>query len=69
MVRPKMPASAVHERSFRVRLTDDDANLLFALAKKADVPPAVMLRAMIRLQLPAFAAMQQAGNSLLADLK
>jgi len=59
MARPTLPESELHERSFRVRLKDDDANLLLALAKKADIPPAVLLRAMIRKQLPIYRMLSQ----------
>jgi hypothetical protein len=67
MPRPKLPESQLHERSFRVRLKDDDANLLSALAKKADVPPAVLLRAMVRRQLPLFALLQNRTVTSTAD--
>lgn len=52
MGRPTLPKDELHERSFRVRLKDDDADLLLALARKADVPAAVLLRSLIRQQLP-----------------
>ncbi len=52
MPRPKLSDADKHIRSFRVRLRPDDANLLLALAKKADVPPAILLRSLIRKQLP-----------------
>jgi hypothetical protein len=59
MPRPHLPETELHERSFRVRLKDDDAALLLALAKKADIPPAVLLRTMILKQLPVYALMRQ----------
>lgn len=67
MARPRLPEAELHERSFRVRLKDEDANLLSALARKADVPPAVLLRAMIRKQLPMFALLQQVGQTVAAE--
>lgn len=51
MARPKSPEDELHERSFRVRLKDEDANIILALAKKLDTPPAVLLRSLIRQQL------------------
>jgi hypothetical protein len=63
MPRPPLPESDLHERSFRVRLKDDDAALLMALAKKADIPPAVLLRTMIVRQLPVFAMMRKVCGS------
>jgi hypothetical protein len=51
MARPKCPEHDRHERSFRVRLKDDDAHLILALARKLDTPPAVLLRSLIRQQL------------------
>jgi hypothetical protein len=68
MARPKLPESDLHERSFKVRLRDDDAALLFALARKADVPPAVMLRAMIRRQLPTFNLLRETGQQKLISM-
>ena len=68
MARPKLPESELHERSFRIRLKDEDANLLSALARKADVPLAVLLRAMVRKQLPTFALLQRLGQRLTADV-
>jgi hypothetical protein len=37
------------------------------LARKADVPPAVLLRAMIRKQLPMFALLQQVGQTVAVE--
>jgi len=62
--RPKLSPEEIHDRSFRVRLMDADANLVMALAKKADVPPAVFLRALIRQQLPAYAALRASKLSV-----
>lgn len=62
--RPQLPQSERHERSFRIRLKPDDAALLLALSKKIDVQPAVLLRSMVRRQLPCFAMLQKAGLNL-----
>ena len=51
MARPRLPDEDLHERCFRVRLKDEDAFLVLALAKKLDQPPAVVLRTLIRQQL------------------
>jgi hypothetical protein len=59
MARPKSPDSELHERSFRVRLKDADANLLYAIGRKLDVPPAVLLRNMVVKQLPTYAAVRE----------
>lgn len=59
--RPPVPESEQHRRAFRVRLQDDDANLVLALAKRAGIPPNVLLRSMIRSQLPAYRLLRQAG--------
>lgn len=68
MSRPKLSESDRHERSFRVRLRPEDANLLLALAKKADVPPAVLLRALVRKQLPVLEALRGAIRIESADI-
>lgn len=51
MGRPKLPESDLHERAFRVRLKDDDAAIVLAIARKLDQPVAVLLRTLIRRQL------------------
>lgn len=58
MARPKSPESDLHNESIRVRLKEADYNLLIALAKKADIPPAVLLRTLIVKQLPTYAAVK-----------
>lgn len=53
MARPKLNEQDKHEQSFRVRLRDDDARLIRAMARRLDQPPAVVLRTLIRQQIEA----------------
>ena len=39
---------ALHHREFKVRLTDDDADLLKALAVKLDITPTALARMLIK---------------------
>lgn len=42
------PEKSLHVREVKVRLRPDDAALLAALARKLDVPPAVLARKFVR---------------------
>ncbi len=64
MARPKIPEYEKHHRAFRVRLKDDDANLVLAMAKKTGVAPNVLLRAMIRRQLPSYQLLQSLAQTI-----
>lgn len=38
----------VHDREIKIRLTDADANLLIATARKLGIPPAVLARSIVK---------------------
>lgn len=38
----------VHDREIKIRLTDTDANLLIATARKLGIPPAVLARSIVK---------------------
>jgi hypothetical protein len=59
MGRNKVQAGEGHNRSFRVRLLDKDANDVVALAKKSDIAPSTLLRTIIHQQLPIYRLNQQ----------
>lgn len=48
MARPKLPDSERHEREFRVRLKDEDADIILAIAKKRGIAPAILIRSMVK---------------------
>lgn len=65
MARPKLHEQDKHEQSFRIRLRDDDAKLIRALARRLDQPPAVVLRTLIRQQIEA-RALRDSNNKTAA---
>lgn len=50
--RPTVPDAERHENAYRIRLNDADSAIIRAIAKKKGVPPAVVLRALIKDKLP-----------------
>ena len=38
----------VHDREIKIRLTDTDADLLMATARKLGIPPAVLARSIVK---------------------
>lgn len=66
--RPPVPETEQHRRAFRLRLKDDDAAFILALAKTTGIPPAVVLRSMVRRQIPAYQLLKAAGQRITIDI-
>ena len=48
MARPRLPVTSLHDDEFRVRTTRTDGQEIRLAARQLDLPPAVLIRMMVK---------------------